>query len=131
MGCLKVHGTLAHVSMAERVIGTSRDPRDILVSFMRFMHCDFDYALPIVVESTAICDNYRTLPPEILLCLDYNMIDTQPVEATTKISAFLQLDLAAHRIATIAEQYSRANVRLILDHLQSDIDREREECRPL
>jgi hypothetical protein len=109
--CLKVHSGLRNGSPANRFISTFRDPRDAVVSFMRFMRHDFETALSAATIWTQLCDHYRAFPPDLSLCLDYDRIVADPIDVAGRISNFLELDLAASDIAQAIAEFDREKIR--------------------
>lgn len=123
--CLKVHSGLRNATPANRFICTFRDPRDAIVSFMRFMRQDFDQALCHVAIWTQLCDHYRAFPPDLSLCLDYERIVSHPHDVAARISAFLGLGLERYNIANTVSAFERDQVRLRIASLASDAERRR------
>jgi hypothetical protein len=123
--CLKVHSRLRIASSSNRFISTFRDPRDAVVSFMRFTRHDFEQALAASTTWTMLCDHYRAFPPDLSLCLDYRKIITVPMDVANRISMFLGLDLATDNIARIVEEFERENVRRRIEAVQNDLERRR------
>ena len=121
--CLKIHSGLRNGSPSNRFISTFRDPRDAVVSFMRFMQCDFEQALTASAIWTELCDHYRTFPSDLSLQLDYDGIVTQPRYAASRIGKFLGLDLPPHHIAGAVAEFERANVRRRIETLRKDVER--------
>ena len=124
--CLKVHSRLHNASLSNRFISTFRDPRDAVVSFMRFTRSDFEQALAQSIIWTMLCDHYRAFPPELWLCLDYDKIITEPMDVASRISSFLGLDLATNNIACTVAEFERENVRRRIEAMQNDFERRRE-----
>lgn len=123
--CMKVHSCLQNASSSNRFISTVRDPRDAVVSFMRFMRFDFEQALAASTIWTVLCDHYRALPPELSLCLDYGKIVTEPMDVANRISVFLGLDLATSDIARFVAEFERESVRRRIEAMQNDFERRR------
>src|SRR5215831_14995024 len=109
--CFKVHQRLRGDAPASRFISTRRDPRDAVVSFMRFTRCDFEHALAAAGEWTKISDHFRKMPPDLSLCLDYDTITTDPVASVSRISKFLGLPTQPDTIERIAAEFERETVR--------------------
>jgi hypothetical protein len=119
--CLKVHSGLRNASPANRFISTFRDPRDAVVSFMRFMRYDFETALSAATIWTELCDHYRAFPPDQSLCLDYEKIIADPSGVAGRIGAFLTLDLAANDIAHAVAEFERETVRRRVDAFRNPV----------
>lgn len=123
--CLKVYSPLRNPSSANRFISTFRDPRDAIVSFMRFTRYDFEQALAASTIWTMLCDHYRAFPPHLSLCLDYGEITTEPMDVAGRISMFLGLDLPNESIARIAAEFEREKVRRRIEAVRNDYERRR------
>jgi hypothetical protein len=121
--CLKVHSGLRNASPANRFISTFRDPRDALVSFMRFMRVDFEHALTACVIWTQLCDHYRAFPPHLSLPLEYDSLATQPMQAAACTNTFLGLNLPEHIIASAVAEFERDKVRRDIDALVENVVR--------
>jgi hypothetical protein len=124
--CLKVHSILQNPSPVNGFITTVRDPRDALVSFMRFTRCDFEYALWSAGIWTKVCDYYRDLPREFSLCLDFEAIITEPMNVAGSINTFLGLGLSTPNIADAVAEFRREKVRQRVNAIQQDFERRRE-----
>jgi hypothetical protein len=109
--CFKVHQRLRSDAPSSRFISTRRDPRDAVISFMRFIRCDFEHALAAVVDWTKICDHFGAMPADLSLCLDYDTITTDPIGTVTRIGKFLCLPSRPDTIAQIAAEFERETVR--------------------
>jgi hypothetical protein len=116
---------LRNASASNRFISTFRDPRDAVVSFMRFTRYGFEQALAESTIWTMLCDHYRAFPPDLSLCLDYGKIVTEPMDVASGISMFLGLDLAPNNIARIVEEFERENVRRRIETMRSDFEQRR------
>ena len=121
--CLKIHSGLSNTSASNRFISTFRDPRDALVSLMRFMRVDFEHALAACITWTQLCDHYRAFPPELSLPLAYDSITTRPMEVAAEIDAFLGLNLPAEKLASAVAEFERDKVRRQIDAVVAEIVR--------
>jgi hypothetical protein len=121
--CLKIHSGLRGASPSNRFISTFRDPRDAIVSFMRFMRYDFESALSAATIWTQLCDHYRTFPPDVSLGLDYERIIADPFGAAGRISDFLNLDLRADDIAHAIADFEREKVRRQVGAFREQVER--------
>jgi Sulfotransferase family len=123
--CLKVHSRLQNASSSNRFISTIRDPRDAVVSFMRFTRYDFEQTLVQSTIWTVLCDHYRALPPELSLCLDYSKVISEPMTVASRISTFLGLELGTNSIACTVAEFERESVRRRIEAFQNDFERRR------
>jgi len=119
--CLKVHRRIRGDSPNSRFISTFRDPRDAIVSYMRFTRCDFDRALAEAESWTELCDHYRSLPSDIALSLDYDEIDSAPATVAGRMVDFLGLEVNPGTVATIVSEFAREGVRRRIDAMQEDV----------
>lgn len=84
---LKLHGQIQPAASGTRLIVPWRDPRDVLISYQRFVHCSFERALHAAVVSTGDLDYYRTLTGARTLFLPYAVVGT--AEGVNRIGTFL------------------------------------------
>jgi hypothetical protein len=108
---LKVHTVIRSNLARTKVITTHRDPRDICISFMEFMHANFDKALEVARQATEIAQHYKTYDPGYLKMVAYADIERNPEAAILDIAAFLGVPLKPEQAHAIAETFSRAKVR--------------------
>lgn len=108
---LKVHHLLPANLPRSRIITSIRDPRDVLVSFRRFMNTTFDDALVACEDVVTYAETYRSYPPEVLLKIDYADIEERPVRVTSQVAGFLGVPLDATDNARIVETLSREKVK--------------------
>jgi len=122
--CLKIHSrmTPAH---ANGFISTFRDPRDAIISYMRFVRCDFDRALSAAKVWTRLCDHYRGMSTEFSLCLDYDAIIREPINVASQIQAFLGLDSDADAIAKIVAKFAPESIRRRMEAVRNEIEHQR------
>ena len=59
---LKLHAYLQNLPEDNLVITNIRDVRDALMSYMRFMHVDFETALGATRSTASIADHYVDFP---------------------------------------------------------------------
>lgn len=110
----KTHLRLGGSLPGAQLIYTHRDPRDVLISFQRFMRCNFDRALAEVVEMTATCDHYRSVVHVPKLDLDYRDIVADPHGAIARIARHIRVDAAPAEIETLARNLSKPAVQSII-----------------
>lgn len=107
---LKIHSRIEVPPYPAKFVVTSRDPRDALISFMRFTGCDFETGLASLIEWTKTCDHYNSYPSEITCLLDYGEIRDAPDNSIKKIADFLGLDLSDNVCNEIKTKFSKENV---------------------
>jgi len=109
---LKIHGLLLRRDIPQsRIITSLRDPRDVLVSFMRFMNTSFEHALETSAGVMRYAEAYRDFPPELMLIVDYADIEARPATVAMTVARFLDAPLAPVDAQRIVERYSRERVR--------------------
>lgn len=103
---LKIHSTILRADLPQsRIITCIRDPRDVLVSFRRFMDTTFEHALAVCEGVKRYPEGYRDHPPELLLQLDYGEIEQQPASVVRQIAGFLDVPVAAGVDLAIADRF--------------------------
>jgi hypothetical protein len=120
---LKVHSFIKRDAPVSRFINTRRDLRDALMSYMRFMLCDFDQALSAMVAAGEITDYYKSFEPNVILRLKYEDIVNRPLDVVRHITAFCGADLPESEIASIVDQFEKAKVERLIHDKETDIKR--------
>ncbi|MCP3889264.1 MAG: sulfotransferase domain-containing protein [Desulfobulbaceae bacterium] len=118
---LKVHTHIKPDIPRSVFITTYRDVRDALVSWMRFMHSDFDTALKAALSMTHTCDYYTSFPEDRSLKIDFYDIKLKPVEVVCRIARFLSLDIAENDISTIVEGLTKERVKQMISDMDKKI----------
>lgn len=112
---LKTHKLIPAGSYSRsRFIATRRDPRDILISQMRFADLDFAGALKAAVHYSKTADYYRRFPDRIRLELSYVEIVGDPTGVCSKIATFLGLTPSSESINAIVRSYSKERVKHLI-----------------
>nr|CRH05444.1 putative sulfotransferase [Candidatus Magnetococcus massalia] len=107
---LKVHAQLEEKLPHSRIITTMRDPRDLLISFRRFMGCDFETALKQALLAVEQHDAYAKYGEDVLLKLHYRDVTETPDDTLRHICSFLGISVAGGELATIVDRFSRERV---------------------
>jgi hypothetical protein len=128
---LKVHSRLARDLPASFYVITHRDVRDSLVSFMRFMHCDFAAGLRFVASAIRLEQHYAGLPPARRLHVDYTDIVAAPEAVAGRVARRLGIEVSAFRIAEIVERYSKPRVEARLIAQEHALRQKLEARQPL
>ncbi len=110
---LKIHGTILRSDLPRsKIINCIRDPRDVLVSFRRFMDTSFEHALTVSQGVTRYVEGYRDHPADLLLRVGYEEdIEVQPIDALRRVAGFLDVPLGAADEAEIVAMFGRERVR--------------------
>ena len=117
--CLKSHLLLKNPPRINRFISTFRNPRDALLSYVRFTGCDFGDALEALHIWKHLYMHYHGMPSDMALCVDYEDITDKPLEVARRIAGFLGLTVDGKTIAAIVESFSREKVRELTTKLES------------
>jgi sulfotransferase family protein len=128
---LKLHGTCPDFPFV-RFIAPRRDIRDSVVSFMRFMRCDFETAVSeCAVPAITINRYYDAVSPDRKLIIDYREIIAHPAKTAYMIARFLQAQLPWQTTDKIAGDLSKENVARLMERKESDLNRRNREGRPI
>ena len=120
---VKVHNNLHPEIPNSCFILPRRDVRDAMVSFMRFMRCDFDAGLAFVRNAIASARHYDGFPPERALFVDYADIVARPAAVVDMIGEFLGAPLAPETSDAIASGLDKQNVAHAIRQTEQDLIR--------
>lgn len=119
---LKVHRRVAPGAPGSRFINTSRDLRDALISFMRFMACDFDIALSAMAGSAELTEYYATnFEPRSILRVNYDDIVRDPVTVVGDIAHFCNVQVESSSAMRIAKQFDKASVQRLVKQKEKEL----------
>ena len=117
---IKVHTLLDKYQLKDAFIFmTKRDPRDSLISYMRFMkvkNWDIAHKLEHIsgyIDSVKHLRN--TINSQFFLEIDYKDITLRPINLIMKILNFLKIDLKEDQIIDISKKYSKDSVKKIIE----------------
>ena len=120
---LKVHDRIPPDFERSRFIVTRRDLRDALVSYMRFLRCDFPRAFEMIAAAPAFYDAYEGAGPDRVLQLDYAQIVDVPAAAAERIAGFLGLSVEEAARKRIVERFSKSNVQRLVQNTEQALER--------
>lgn len=120
---LKVHSTIARNAPKSRFIYSFRDPRDALISFMRFMDFDFDTAVRHIPTWIGITDHFANFPDSVCCSIDYADIVDDPIRVASVIARFLGLSVSAATLDTLVKRFSRENVQTLISRTEAELRR--------
>lgn len=106
-----------------RFITIRRDPRDALVSFKRFMRCDFERAFNNMVASINICTHYRSFPEELCLHLEYRDIVKTPRDIVQRIAEHIGCPITSEIASEVVNEFSKANVKQLIRDTEASVKR--------
>jgi len=98
-----------------------RDPRDILISFQRFMKTDFNRALLVAQVATEFDEIYCSYPKEILLSIEFEEITRTPLAITKQICRYLGIEVEEAKHQAIVNEYLKEKVAARIDQITSDL----------
>ncbi|HED13856.1 MAG TPA: hypothetical protein ENI62_09435, partial [Gammaproteobacteria bacterium] len=98
-------------------ICTHRDVRDAMLSFMRFMHCSFEYGLRVAASMMQVTDYYLGEQHSNVLPVGYRDVVSRPRDVIVQLADFLDLPVNADTVATIEAEFSRERVEQYLSKL--------------
>jgi len=119
---LKVHAKLSSTTPRSYFISTNRDPRDALISRMRFLGDNFDSAMRIFQEMLELQSHYASFPKHSILHLDFTDISTVPEMVIAQIATALDLTVPQAVVRELAVRFSKANVQKRIDTLTKQSD---------
>ena len=99
------------------IIVPYRDIRDCIVSYMKFMHADFEYALQ-AMQHWNPTDVYFERQTDNILIIRYDQIVNEPIRTIQKIDSFIGTGASFETIEEINEQFSRKKVEQKADGLK-------------
>lgn len=108
---LKAHEPIDPALPESLYVLPDRDPRDALVSLMRFAHVPFDHALAMQHGHNEISDRFRTqVTRGRLLEIAYRDIVDRPQAGVARLAGFMGIEIAAPAAAEIARLFERDRV---------------------
>ena len=110
---LKIHQVLKNDLPFSKIISTHRDPRDTLVSYMRFMKTDFATAFKVAKSITAYTENYSNYNKDYILTINYSKIENEPLTIIKNILSFVNLDISTSEIDQIKNKFDKNKVKKI------------------
>ena len=128
---LKTHDVLRPDLPASRFILPRRDIRDTVVSFMRFMRCDFETAIKFARSALEYQRHYDEWPRDRALIIDYQDIVARPIDVVHTISAFLEVPVDRKAMNAILCDLSKEKVALLIERKEQDIIRRAREGGPI
>jgi hypothetical protein len=116
--CIKTHFVVEHPEDDENtlIIVPYRDIRDCIVSYMNFMHCDFEYALNAMKHWNPT-DVYFEKKAGNILKIRYDDIVNESLQTIQTINDFVGTNVSFDQIENINEQFSRKKVKQKVDAL--------------
>ena len=119
---LKVHSFLRQGLPHSRIITSRRDPRDVLLSFRRFMKTSFEPALEVASELVKYDEHYLDHEPGTVMQADFDDIALRPHALIAEIAEFLGVNLTERQVNGIVEKYSREKVASLVARISSSLE---------
>lgn len=118
--CIKTHLPLKSPLPTKhdvRIICNIRDVRDACLSFMRFMHADFDGGLHAMKGMMNITDYYLSQFGNNLLSVRFEDLTNTPLTVLENICGFLKIDLPDTEKQEILQKFDKSNIQKKLHEL--------------
>lgn len=116
--CIKTHFAIPALDPSfVKIICNYRDVRDAMISFMKFMRCDFEQAIKTVEDMMGLTDHYFQMSDEYVLKISYDKLIADPFSTALSINKFLNLEIEELSIQQIVDFYSKDNVTAFVETL--------------
>jgi len=112
--CIKTHSPLKSPLPTKhdvRIICNVRDVRDACLSFMRFMHADYEAGIHAMVSMMKITDYYQNQFGDNLLSVRFEDLINTPLNVLENISGFLKIDLSESEKKEILQKFDKSNIQ--------------------
>ena len=100
------------------IIVPYRDIRDCIMSYMKFMNVDFEYAVRAMRHWNPT-DEYFKKQTDNILKIRYDQITNEPLDTIQKIDSFIDSGASFEAIEQINERFSKKNVKKKVDGLKN------------
>jgi hypothetical protein len=127
---VKVHGVCSDLPPF-RFIVPRRDIRDSVVSYMRFMHRDFEQAMEWARSTLRNQRRYDALPRDRTLMINYTDIIVRPTEIAHMIATFLEAPVDRRATDVIARDLSKEKVARLVEQKEEDLKRRSRQGQPI
>ncbi len=118
---LKVHSLLKPDLPYSRIITSIRDPRDILISFQRFMKTDFNKALSIAQSAIEYNEIYCSYPKKMLISVEYEEVVCTPLAVTERICRHLGIEVEMAKRQAIVNEHLKEKVAARIDQITHNL----------
>jgi len=116
---IKTHEVLKPDLPGVKIIYTYRDVRDSMLSYMRFMHCGSNVGINNMIINMQLTDYYFEKHAHNIIRIRYDDIISTPVIVINKIGDFMDRLVPQKTAESIADQFSRENVKKIINTLEN------------
>jgi hypothetical protein len=111
MFVLKTHDLLQALPPDHFIVSNIRDVRDAVMSFMRFMHLDFEKALELGKSNLARIDHYVGISDDRRMLVHYAEINRSPADLIKRLADRLALPCDATSAAEIASTFGKDKIK--------------------
>ena len=116
--CVKTHEYLPLKLPRARFICNYRDVRDALISYMRFMKCDFPQGLKIVQAMMDLTDHYLSANDDKVLGIHYaDVVAADTLPTVERIADFIGVTLPQAQLADIDRQFHKSEIGNLVNQL--------------
>lgn len=112
--CIKTHLLLNNPLPTKhevKIICNIRDVRDACLSFMRFMHADYETGVRAMISMMQKTDCYLTSFKDNLLEVRFEELTNSPLTVIETISNFLKIDLSENEKNKILIRFDKSNIQ--------------------
>ncbi len=117
--CIKTHKPMNPNLPNAKIICNYRDVRESMLSYMQFMHCDFERGLEIAEGMMLLTDFYFEQHTNNIIRIRYDRIISDPERVIGEVAQFLDLYLPIEDVSKIAQQFSKTNIKKFIGLLNS------------
>lgn len=112
--CIKTHKQLNNSLPTQhevKIICNIRDVRDACLSYMRFMHANFEAGIGAMNIMMRTSDYYLSTFRDNLLSVRFEGLTNNPLNVVEDISNFLKIDLSKGEKNKILKEFSKPNIQ--------------------
>jgi hypothetical protein len=118
--CIKTHLALKSPLPTQhdvKIICNIRDVRDACLSYMRFIHADFETGIQAMASWMKKTDYYLAAFEDNLLSVRFEDLTNNPQRVIDNLASFLNMDLSKGEKIEILKKYSKPNIQKKLREL--------------
>ena len=119
---LKTHSILKPDLIRSKIITSIRDPRDLCLSYKKFMKTDFNRSFKVTKSLIDFTNTYQYFKNNYLILIKYENIEKESTEIILNISKFLNVSITHSQAVEISKKYSRDNVIKIIKNKNNEIN---------
>ncbi len=119
---LKTHSILKPDLIRSKIITSIRDPRDLCLSYKKFMKTDFERSFKVAKSLINFTNTYQYFKNNYLILLKYEDIEKKSTEIILAISKFLDVSITHDQAIKISKKFSRTNVIKIIENKNKELN---------